>query len=96
MQCPHCSALCANNDAICPGCGRSLGKGLTQSKVANWTALVFGGLMIVFVAFMSMKKPATRQSEVIAMVVTNMLFIGAAVVVGRIVGWLLGAFVCRE
>jgi uncharacterized paraquat-inducible protein A len=96
MQCPHCSALCANSDAVCPRCGRSLGKGLTQSKVANWTAFVFGVLMLVFVAYMSMKKPATRQTEVIAMAITNALFISAAAVVGRIVGWLLGAFVCRE
>lgn len=96
MQCSHCSALCADSDAICPRCGRSLGKGLTQSKVANWTALVFTALMLMFVAYMSIKKPASRQTEVIAMVVTNALFIGAAAVVGRIVGWLLGAFVCRE
>jgi hypothetical protein len=96
MQCPHCLALCSNSDSVCPGCRRSLGKGLTQSKVANWTALLFGVLMIAFVAYMSMTKPATRQSEVTAMAITNALFIAGGVVIGRIVGWVVGALICRE
>jgi hypothetical protein len=95
MQCPQCSALCTDVDRYCPGCQRSLGKGLTQRKVANFTALVFGLLMVVFVNYMSVSRPGGRD-DVAAIAITNGLFIGGAVVIGRIVGWLLGAFICRQ
>jgi hypothetical protein len=95
MQCPHCSALCANADVICPACRHSLGKGLTQAKLANLTAAVFGVLMIAFLVYVNASRPAVRSDERLAMQITNALFVGASVVVGRIVGWLLGAFICR-
>ena len=94
MQCPHCSALCAKADVNCPACGHNLGRGLTQKKLANLTAVVFALLMVAFVLYTNLTHPP-RRDEMTATNITNALFIGGSLVVGRIVGWLLGAFVCR-
>ena len=95
MQCPHCSGLCASVDTICPTCRHSLGKGLTQAKLANLTAVIFAVLMIAFIVHTNMSRPP-RRDEMTAVNITNALFIGGSLVVGRVIGWLLGALVCRS
>jgi hypothetical protein len=95
MQCPQCATLCTDADTVCPDCRCSLGKGLTQRKVANLTALLFGVLMVVFVNYISVTRPGGRD-DMAAIAITNGLFIGGSIAIGRAVGWLLGAFICRQ
>lgn len=102
MQCPKCSSLCMDTDRSCPRCGSALG-GLTPARVANWTALVFALLMIVFLVTVAIPRTQGPQShsfrsilvDNIATNVANYVFIGGALIAGWVIGWVVGALFCR-
>jgi hypothetical protein len=90
MQCPRCGALAMPTDPVCPGCRRRLGgRGpLTRSQIANGTALLFGLIMLSFLTMYV--HPRVEVS--MAAHLTTALFCAFAAGVGRMVGWVIGAF----
>jgi hypothetical protein len=91
MRCRHCSTLSSDTDRDCPGCGRSLGRGLTPAKVGNFTAILFGLLMVTFIVVYT---PRPNSLDM-ATSLTNGLFIGVSVAVGRALGWVVGLCISR-
>ena len=80
-----------NTDVLCQTCHRRLQRGPSRAKVANVTGLLFmlgmGSLIFVYI-------PPPGGSVDLAYALTNGLFCGVAAVVGRMVGWVIGAFIC--
>jgi hypothetical protein len=96
MQCPHCSALCADTDPVCYSCSRSLSSRWVR-KLPWALSLVFAVLMMVFILTCT-DAPQSLEShdnaEVTATMMTNTLFIGVCGVIGWGLGW-VGRLVLR-
>ena len=89
MQCPHCSSLVMRGDTACPRCGRNLVQNHTRSLVSNGVALACALAMFVLITCVLQPKDGNTP---IGAFVTG-LFCLAALGVGKLIGWVIGAFV---
>ena len=102
VQCPRCSNLCLKTDASCSACGHVLSR-LTPKRIANCTAILFAILMVVFLVTVAIPRTQGPQPNDfrsilvynVAMNGANYIFIMGALIVGRVIGWVIGAVVCR-
>ena len=91
-QCPKCRNLCLDTERVCPRCRTALGGGW-----ANWLpaimSAIFAVLMGMFLLYANAKTRGTPSTTAaIATNLTNVIFMGAAIALGALVGWILMAF----
>jgi hypothetical protein len=68
---------------------------MSRSMFSNGMAIFFGMLMALLLAAHVTPKQPVDQSEAIAINMTNGLFICVSAVIGKVIGWVVGAFVCE-
>ena len=92
-QCPYCLVVGMENDPTCYKCGRPFNPGITQRGLSTLMALIFAGTMLAAILLVVPMK--WSLIDWVASAITTGLFVAGAGVVGSIVGWIVGAFVCK-
>jgi hypothetical protein len=92
MQCPHCSNLLMHGDTACPTCGQRVVQNQTQFLWSYGLAILFAGLMYLAVNTVTPPNGADEGAWNFAC----WLFVLGALVMGKVLGWVIGAFVAKD
>jgi hypothetical protein len=93
LQCPYCLVVGLEGDRTCYKCGRPYRPGLTQRGLSTTLGVVFACTMLA--AIFLVAPPSISVVSWVPGVVTTALFVAGAGVVGSLLGWVIGAFVCE-
>jgi hypothetical protein len=92
MQCPRCNNLILDTDPVCVKCRAVIPRGITRGQVAGLTAAAFAVATACLVLFVLIPPDRNDYGDIVVSLIAAAI-VGASAVVGRVVGWLIGAAV---